>query len=107
MANPLAYQIISAHIALLYAFAVVPPPTNARPDATQELVNQANAREKAGSWLEAASIWNQVVLVNPTMPSFWERMGEASKKIRDYPSAIRGFLRALELGASYPGTDRL
>ena len=37
------------------------------------------------------------------MPSYWERMGEASKKSRDYPNAIRGFRRALDLGASYPG----
>ncbi len=44
-----------------------------------------------------------LVLLNPTMPSYWERMGEASKKSRDYPNAIRGFRRALELGASYPG----
>lgn len=72
-------------------------------NATHELAKQANAREKAGQGTEAASIWKRLVLLNPTMPDYWERMGQASKRIRDYPSAIRGFRRALELGASYPG----
>jgi predicted TPR repeat methyltransferase len=64
-------------------------------------VKRATAHEKAGDWVEAASMWNRLVLLNPTMPSYWERMGEASKKSREYSNAIRGFRRALELGASY------
>jgi tetratricopeptide (TPR) repeat protein len=78
-------------------------PQPSRGETALELVKQANALEKAGNWVQSASIWKRLVLRNPTMPSYWERMGEASKKSRDYPNAIRGFRRALDLGASYPG----
>lgn len=72
------------------------------PNATYQLAKQASAREKAGKWTDAASLWKRLVVINPTMPDYWERLGQASKRIRDYPSAIRGFRRALELGATYP-----
>ena len=104
--TPTKPRIVNTLIAALIAFGVVATMGSAQPlqeETTLELVKRAKAREKAGDWVEAASIWNRLVLLNPTMPSYWERMGETSKKSRDFPNAIRGFRRALELGASYPG----
>jgi len=103
---PLARRMICIPVPLLCVFAVVPTLANVqetRPSATLELVIQANARERAGAWVDAASIWNRLVLLNPAMPSYWERMGQASKKAHNYAEGIRGFRRALELGASYSG----
>jgi CRISPR/Cas system CMR-associated protein Cmr5 small subunit len=94
--------LIASFIALAFV-STLGSAQHSQGQTTLELVKRANAREKAGDWVEAASMWNRLVLLNPTMPSYWERMGEASKKSREYPNAIRGFRRALELGASYPG----
>jgi tetratricopeptide (TPR) repeat protein len=77
--------------------------TDASAEALNELLVEARSRERRGEWKQAASTWNRLVVLNPTIPSYWEKLGESSKRSGDFPNAVRAYRRALELGASHPG----
>jgi tetratricopeptide (TPR) repeat protein len=67
-----------------------------------ELVKQAEAKMAAQEWAAAASIWEQVVAANPTMPRYWEQLGRSRQIAKDYRKAIEALEKSLELGAGYP-----
>ena len=74
------------------------------PTATtaQELLAQADAKERARAWADAASLLEKIVALNPTRPDYWDRLGQAHKQAGAYRKAIPAFTRSLELGAAYP-----
>ena len=72
-------------------------------ETLQELLATAKTHERSGNWKLAASVWSRLVGLNPTMPSYWEKLGQTSEKSGDHSGCVRAYRRALELGASYPG----
>src|SRR5688572_19374699 len=97
--------MLAAHPRLIGAiiFLTLASATGASAEALHELLVEARSHEIRGEWKQAASVWNRLVVLNPTMPSYWEKLGESSKRSRDFPNAVRAYRRALGLGASYPG----
>jgi len=73
-----------------------------RPAPLPELVKQAEAKMAAQEWAAAASIWEQVVAANPTMPRYWDQLGRSCQLAKDYHKAIAALEMSLELGAGYP-----
>ena len=67
-----------------------------------DLETQARAKMTAERWTEAADLWRKLVEANPTMPRYWDQLGHAWLRAREYKSAIGAFQKALELGAGYP-----
>ena len=67
-----------------------------------DLEAQARAKMTDEHWAEAAALWRKLADTNPTMPRYWDQLGHAWLRVRDYKSAISAFQKALELGAGYP-----
>jgi hypothetical protein len=63
-------RLVGAIVLLTLASA-----TGASGDALHELLIEARSHERSEDWKQAASIWNRLVVLNPTMPSFWEKLG--------------------------------
>jgi len=70
--------------------------------AYQDLLAWAEAKTVAQEWTEAAASWEKLVEMNPTMPRYWNELGNARLKGKDYRKAIPAFEKALEFGAGYP-----
>lgn len=67
-----------------------------------DLEAQARAKMTGEQWAEAAELWRKLVEANPTMPRYWDQLGHARLRTKDYKSAIAAFQKAIELGAGYP-----
>jgi hypothetical protein len=62
------------------------------------LVEQAEGRSAARDWAAAASLWEQVVRINPTEGRFWNSLGMARFMAREFAAAIPALQRSFELG---------
>lgn len=67
-----------------------------------DLEAQARAKMTGEQWTEAAELWRKLVEANPTMPRYWDQLGHARLRAKDYKPAIAAFQKAFELGAGYP-----
>jgi len=63
---------------------------------------EALARARTAEAGEAPRLWQQIVEANPTCDEHWLRLAEARDDAGDPAGAVEAYLRAHELGASYP-----
>lgn len=68
-----------------------------------DLVQQAQARENANQWAEAAELWTRIVKQNPVQPAYWFSLGNARYRAGDCHGAVPAYQRAAELGAPIAG----
>ncbi len=63
------------------------------------IVAVAQERTGAGSWAQAAALWQQVVDLNPVNGSYWDYLAEARYELGDYQAALAAYEAVLRLGA--------
>ena len=63
-----------------------------------QTLKDARSATQEQDWNHAATLWGEVVKVNPVNSDFWQQRAEALFKIKDYPDAIAADKKLLELG---------
>ena len=64
---------------------------------------RAEAATRAGNWLDAATLWADVVAVNPTDGRFWNELANARANTGALDEAIRAYEQSIKLGWGIPG----
>jgi tetratricopeptide (TPR) repeat protein len=82
----------------LIAFVLLTAASTFAEDDYFDLVRQAQAKNEAKAWPEAAKLWQRVVALNPVRSSLWNALAEAHFEAKEYRQAIAAWEKALELG---------
>ncbi len=64
-----------------------------------QTLRKAQAKSQAKEWNEAATLWGQVVKINPVDPAYWRQYATALYEVKNYREAITANKKALEMGS--------
>lgn len=66
---------------------------------------RAEARTNANQWIEAATLWEQVIAHNPVEGRFWDQLANARYQAKDFRKAIPAYEKVIELGWGLPANS--
>ena len=75
------------------------------PETLQTQLRAAHRAFQAEEWHKAFRLYRELTEIAPDFPIFYIGKGDAAVKLRDYPTAINTFQRALQLFATQPESN--
>ena len=70
--------------------------------ANDSLINEADSFSRAMQWRPAQRAWERVLRANPYTGRAWYQLAVASRNVADSATAIRAYVRYLEIGGAAP-----